>query len=297
MKVKAILLILTGLLTLTACGGNGVPPDVQAAPRLTVATSFYPIYIMTINIAKDVPGVRVVNVSPPVTGCLHDYQLNSADLRILAEAQVFVINGAGMESFLDKVIGQQPDLLLIDSSEGIPLLQTDSDGKPNPHLWVSVSDNILQVKNIGEGLAELDPAYASLYRANAEAYAERLADLRTRMHEGLDDLPNRDIITFHEAFPYLAEEFNLNNLTVIQREPGTEPSPAELAKTIELVQNSPVKALFAEPQYDSQAADIIARETGLEVFILDPAATGPMDPDAYIQIMEENQKTLMKALK
>ena len=87
------------------------------------------------------------------------------------------------------------------------------------------------------------------------------------MHKTLDNLPNRDIITFHEAFPYFAEEFDLHIVKVVNREPDSQPSAKELADTIRLIESTGVKAVFAEPQYSTDAAQIIAQESGAEVYI------------------------------
>ena len=88
--------------------------------------------------------------------------------------------------------------------------------------------NIEEVKNIASQLEILDPENNSAYEANANAYISKLEDLKTEMHAELDNLPNRDIITFHEAFPYFAEEFNLNIAGVIEIEPDSEPSAKEI---------------------------------------------------------------------
>ncbi|MCL6559426.1 MAG: metal ABC transporter substrate-binding protein [Firmicutes bacterium] len=302
MRKPATLLIIAVLLAavvifLPACQGQTPPPGKRTTSKtLTIATSFYPMYIATANIAGDVPGVKVLNITQPSTGCLHDYQLKPDDLKTLSEAQIFVVNGAGMESFMEKVVEQQPDLKIVDASKGIPLIKGDGEEGDNPHVWVSISDAIQQVKNIGLQLAALDPDHAAQYSANTTAYADKLEALRARMHQALDGAKKRDIVTFHEAFPYFAREFNLNIVAVIEREPGSEPSAAELADTIATVKKSKIKALFAEPQYPAKAAETIARETGAKVFILDPVVTGPMEPDAYLKIMESNMKILEEAL-
>ena len=85
-----------------------------AAP-FRIVTSFYPIYITILNVAKNVPGVQVVNLTPPFAGCLHDYQLAPRDMKILAGADVFVINGAGMESFHDEAVRLSPEMKMIGS--------------------------------------------------------------------------------------------------------------------------------------------------------------------------------------
>ncbi|OPX84186.1 MAG: High-affinity zinc uptake system binding-protein ZnuA precursor [Pelotomaculum sp. PtaB.Bin104] len=291
-----LLVIIT--LFLSACQGQTPPaPEKQAnGQTLTIATSFYPVYIATMNIAGDIPGVNVVNMTQPTTGCLHDYQLRPDDLKTLSEAQILVINGAGMESFMDKVVEQQPGIKIANASEGIQLIKNEGEEGDNPHVWVSLTNAIKQASNIGLQLATLDPDHAAQYSANTTAYIDRLKALRASMHQVLDRANHRDIITFHEAFNYFAQEFNLNIVAVIEQEPGSEPSAAELAGIIETVRSSKIKALFAEPQYAAKAAETIARETGVKVFILDPVVTGPMDPDAYIKIMESNLKILEEAL-
>ena len=264
---------------------------------VTVATSFYPMYIFSLNVAKDIPNVKVVNMTKPMTGCLHDYSITTDNLKTLDGAQVFVTNGADMESFMDKVTEQMPNLKIIDSSKGIELIKNEGDEGYNPHLWVSISNAITQVKNIGEQLATLDPINAQKYKANTEAYIVKLEAQRAKMHKSLDSVKNRDIVTFHEAFPYFAKEFNFNIVGVIEREPGSEPSAKDLQSTIEQVKKLKVKALFAEPQYPTKAVETIATETGSKVYSLDPIVTGPMDADAYINIMDSNLKILEEALK
>jgi zinc transport system substrate-binding protein len=264
---------------------------------LRIMTSFYPVYIATLNVAGGIPGVEVRNLTQPQTGCLHDYQMSPEDLVQLGAADVFVVNGAGMEAFLDKVVQQRPGLKIVTASDGIELIKGEGEEGDNPHVWVSVALHLQQVRNIAAQLVLADPAHADGYSRNAAAYSARLESLRTKMHEGLKDIQTRNIITFHEAFPYFAKEFNLNIAAVIEREPGSEPSAKELADTIGIVKKAKVKALFAEPQYPSKAAEVIARESGAKVYTLDPGVTGPMKADAYLEIMERNLAELQKALK
>lgn len=292
------------ILLLSGCGTNNeVKPTVSLAKdtktdrSITIAASFYPMYIFTLNVAKDIPNVNVVSLTKPTTGCLHDYALTPDDMKTLEGAQVLVINGADMESFMDKITGQMPDLKIIEASEGIPLIKGEGDEGDNPHVWLSITDAITQVKTIGEQLAAIDPANAVKYQENTQAYIVKLETLRSKMHQALDGVQQRNIVTFHEAFPYFAKEFNLNIVGVIEREPGSAPSAKELSETIEQIRSLEIKALFAEPQYPAKAAEAIANETGAKVFTLDPIVTGPMDADSYTNLMESNLLTLQEALK
>jgi len=296
--ISALLLAAMIVLTLAGCvhkAGNHTVDDGQ----FTIVTSFYPVYIATINVARDIPGVKVINMTKPVTGCLHEYSLRPEDLKTLEKADAFVINGAGMESFLDDVVKQYGELRIVEASRGIKLLKDES-GEENPHVWVSIENYITYVNNIAEGLSEIDINNSDKYVKNGAEYVKKLTALREEMHDALDGLKNRDIVTFHEAFPYFAHEFDLNVAAVINREPGTEPAPKELAEIIETVSGLGVKALFAEPQYSSKSAEAIARETGAKVYILDPLVTGEADAggyDAYIEAMKKNKEVLLEALR
>ena len=304
-KFVFFIILLISITVLSGCGSNkGVDSrsssdSTSTEKNFTIVTSFYPMYISTINVTKDIPSVEVINMTKPQTGCLHDYQLTPQDLITVGNADAFVINGAGMETFLDDILKQQANLNIIDASKGIELIK-DPSGEDNAHVWVSISDSIIQVRNIADQLSLADPENAAQYKANADAYIVKLEALKEKMHSSLDNITNRDIITFHEAFPYFAREFDLNIVDVIEREPGTVPSPKELEETIKIVKDSKVKALFTEPQYPAKAAETIANETGAKIYPLDPGVTGEATENAYddyLNIMENNLKSLEEALK
>ena len=299
---SAFLCLLTALcLILAGCGagntgsssGNATDKD----GKFHIVTTFYPMYIDAINIAKGIDDVTVTNMTKPQTGCLHDYQLTTEDMKTLEKADALVANGAGMENFLDKVIKEQKNLKVIDASKGMELLK-DGD-EENPHVWLSITADIQQVKNITGQLKAADPKHADAYQANADAYIAKLEALKKEMHEALDNVPHKDIVTFHEAFPYFAKEFGLHILTVIEREPGSEPTPAELQAVIEQVKPLAAKVLFTEPQYSPDAAKTIARETGARIYTLDPIVIGEANEsamDAYLTTMRKNMDTLKEAL-
>jgi len=298
-RFKYVLMLAVVMLSLllSGCGGQEAQKDKNG--DFVIVTSFYPMYIDVLNITDGVEGVKVVNMTKPQTGCLHDYQLTTEDLKTLESADAFVVNGAGMESFLDKVTSQQKNLKIIEASKSDKINLLKDGEEENPHVWLSVTYAIEQVKAINRQLCEADPKHEQQYKDNTMAYVEKLMNLREEMHGELDNLPHKDIVTFHEAFPYLAKEFKLNIVSVVEREPGTEPTPKELEELIEQVKGLPVKVLFTEPQYSPTAAETIARETGARLYKLDPVVTGEATPeakDAYLNTMRENMKVLKEAL-
>lgn len=314
-KVKAkyigiISLSILIIISIIYTGNKNVFSSETLDKELTICTSLYPMHIMALNITTDLPDARLVSVTTPETGCLNDIQLSVTDMKTLDKSDIFIINGAGMEDYLEKVASTFPDLLVIDASKNINLKEVtpsheqhhgsedhdDHNHDINPHVWVSISLAIQQVQSIGEQLAHLDQANKDLYLKNTESYISKLEKLKDRMHRELSDLKYRDIITIHDAFPYLAQEFDLNILAVVQRESDSEPSARELAETIDLVRKNEVRCIFVEPQFPDLAAKTIARETGAKVYTLNPASSGPLQNNAYLDIMENNLQILKEAL-
>ena len=275
----------------------------------TIVTSFYPIYIFALNLTDGLEGVEVRNLTAPDTGCLHDYQLQTGDMKKLAAADAFLINGAGMESYLAGVMEAFPELKSVDASQGIELICSDEQehghghdhdhSDVNAHVWLDAENAQIMVRNLAEGLMEACPEQAEAIAANRDAYLARLEALDGEITAALADLPRRDMVTFHEAFPYFARAYGLNVAAVVNREPSDSLSPAKLAELVKLVRSLGVPPLFVEPQYEDMAAQTLARETGAAVFTLDPAVTGPEEnvPLTYYEdVMRANVQVLITAL-
>ena len=266
----------------------------------TVVTSFYPIYLLALNLCADIPEVAVVNLEPPQTGCLHDVQLTAGDMRALAEADVFLVNGADMESYLAHVFDALPELPVVDASAGVELLPSLTGETPfNPHIWLDAGNAMTMVRNLADGLTAAIPAHAEQIAANRDACLARLEALDAELRTGLSDVPRRDIVTFHEAFPYFAKAYGLNVAAVVAKEPGEALSPRELAELIETVRSLGNPPLFTEPQYADLAARTVSAETGAAVYELDPCVTGPeteIPLTYYEDVMRANLAVLREAL-
>ncbi|MBQ4330712.1 MAG: zinc ABC transporter substrate-binding protein [Spirochaetaceae bacterium] len=280
------------------CSKKVSPPTSSSAAegedQLTITASFYPLYVMLLNITENVPGLSLNLMAPADTGCLHHYHLSPADMKLLQDTDIMVVNGAHMEEFMDKVLETLDQNAIVTATGDWPLVDD------NPHVWVSPAGAIHQVQQIADGLARRDPANSQRYQQNAAAYTAKLQTLLDKMHHQLDPLAGASMITFHEAFPYFAAEFNLDLAGSIQREPDSEPTAKELVETIALIREVQERqgqvALFAEVDFASSAAEVIAAETGLSVHQLDPAVTGIIHKDAYLQAMERNATILQQAL-
>ncbi|MDO4483470.1 MAG: metal ABC transporter substrate-binding protein [Clostridia bacterium] len=284
----------------------------------TAVTSFYPIYVFAANLTDGIEGIELYNLAAPGTGCLHDYQLQTGDMKTLAGADVFLVNGAGMESYLAHVYEAFPNLPVVVASEGIPLLDEENQllegdhshddhddhdhdhGEVNAHVWLDVKNAQAMVTNLCEGLCQAWPRHREALEANRDRYLAQLQQLDDDLHAGLDNLPKKDIITFHEAFPYFANAYGLNVVGVVNREPGDALSPAQLSRLVKTVVDLGAPPLFTEPQYADMAARTISQETGAPIYQLDPVVTGPEGAaDAkgqYETAMRENMAVLQQAL-
>ena len=299
--MKKILSLVIALLML-------IPAGAQAA---TVVTSFFPIYVFTLNLTQGIDGLQLESLTAPDAGCLHDYQLQTCDMKLLDQADVFLINGAGMESYLSGVFDAFPELPVVDASHGVTLLESclehdhsaDDDHshehEVNAHIWLDAENAILMVRNLAEGLMAQLPQHAEVIAANRDAYIARLTNLDAELTASLAALPHKRIITFHEAFPYFAAAYGLEVAAVLNHEPEDALSPralAELCKTVRAEGNPP---LFVEPQYDDAAARTVSRETGAKVYTLDPivtAPTGDIPLTWYEDTMRNNLLILLEAL-
>lgn len=290
------------LLTLLLCCGCGA----QAEETRLVA-SFYPVYILAENVLRDVPGVTLTSMTAPSTGCLHDYQLLTSDMRALSGAAAFLINGAGMEAgFLPEIQAQLPQLAIVDCSPGVALIAEDEEhahehpdhdhGEYNAHIWLDPQNAIQMVRNLESGLSALLPQQAEKIRQNAEEYIARLEAVDAELAAAIAALPRKQIVTFHEAFPYFAKAYGLEVVAVVALEPDEPLSPRMLAEVVEAVRAAGNPPLFADPQYSGAALNAISQETGAPIYTLDPLVTGEGGLTAYEDAMRQNLAVLEQAL-
>ena len=295
--MKRIAALLLALLTVSLSG------CVAGAEDVDLMATFYPVYILAENVLDGVEGVTLSSMTPPSTGCLHDYQLLTSDMRALAKCSALIINDAGMETFLPDVTGQFPNLAVIDCSQGVELLAEEAEHGHdhdqetyNAHIWLAPKNAIQMVENIRDGLSSLLPDQKDRIAANAEAYIEKLTALDGELRAAIEPLPRKQIVTFHEAFPYFAQAYGLEVAAVVALEPDEPISPRMLKQVIEKVKAAGNPPLFSEPQYENTALRAVAQETGAPIYELDPLVTGGGEKTAYEDVMRKNLQVLLEAL-
>ena len=275
----------------------------EAYDILTVVTSFYPMYIATLNIVDGVKGVRLENLSEPQTGCLHDFQLTPEDMKLLSTADVFVINGGGIESFMSDVAKAYPKLDVVEACENVVLLsddESDSDhdhdhGDENAHAWMSVPRYRTMVKTIASHLAQKDEAHAEEYYANAEKYDAKLAKLEKEQDSLKSLTDGQNIVIFHEAYAYVADDFSMNACYLLDLDEERSVSAGEIKQVISAIKDDGVSVILAEELYGKSMGDTVSRETDVHVVYIDPLNRGEYDKDSYLNGMEQNIELIKDA--
>lgn len=278
-----VITVVSGLLTNIYVRESGSKQEEQT---LTVVTSFYPMYIAALNVIGDTDGVHLQNLSEPQTGCLHDFQLTPEDMKLLSKADVFIINGGGIESFMKDVAKSYPDLTIIEASEGIDLLEDEVE--ENAHAWMSVATYEEQVNHIAEGLAAADEKHASDYQKHADAYTVKLDALKERQQKVAEKIKGQSVILFHEAYDYVADDYGLDVAYVLDLDEERQVSAGEVADVLAAVRDDHVKYILAEELYGKSMGDTVEKETDAKVIYLDALNRGDYDADSYIKGMSAN---------
>lgn len=295
--MKHTVMIGVALLFLSGAGcAPGAGPVPEGGERLLVAASIAPLA----DFARQVGGdhVQVITLVPPGASP-HTYELTPSQVEQVARARVLVLNGVGLEYWSDKLVqsADNPKLIVVDTSEGIAILEGDADEPGgNPHIWLDPENAIAQVAHIRDALIEADPAHTGDYRANAEKYVGELRALDQEIASEVATWQSREFIAFHPAWLYFARRYGLAQAAVIEESPGREPSPADVAAIIETAKRIGAKAIFAEPQFSPKVAQTIAEESGAHVLFLDPLGSNLDDPSS-LTLMRYNVTEMAKALR
>lgn len=279
----------------------------QQDSELTVVTSFYPMYIAAMNVIGDTPGVDLQNLSEPQTGCLHDYQLTPADMKLLSGADVFIVNGGGIESFLSDVAADYKNLSIVNACEGLNLLSEEDEGEEhtredghnhgdvNAHAWMSIALYKQQVENILEGLCRIDPKHQDAYESNAKEYLAKLEDLEKEQQSLKEELAGKHIVIFHEAYAYVAEDYDMEISYTMDLDEERQVSAGEVADVMGAIEKNDISVVLAEELYGKDMGDTVERETDAKVCYLDTLTRGEYEKDSYLDAMRHNMELLKEA--
>lgn len=313
----------TLLLSLSGCGGStpAPAPTKQEEGKLRILATTYPIYLFASAITDGVEGVEVTQLITGDLSCLHDYTLTVNDMKAIEAADIIVMNGAGLEDFMDDALATS-SAAVIDCSEGVEVLPSqgyedhedhdeeedqvhDHTGEYDPHFWLDPTRAMGMMEHISQKLAEMDAGNAQLYSVNLKDITTSypLDQVEQFVHaavgtSSLSDLcSSTKLITFHDGLQYFADAFGLDLLKSIQEEEGAEASAADIREIVALIREHNIPAIFVEKNGSDSTANAIARETGVAVYTLDLLMSGDeAGLDHYSSAMYRNLQTIAEAL-
>lgn len=312
------LALMSLLLSSIATGCNdrssSSPPAPQSAPQVEavalpsnqpkVVTTFLPMYWFTRAVAGEEAQVEIL--VPPGTE-IHEYQATPANVQAIATSDVLVKNGLGLEEFLEDTIKNAGNSKLkqVEASKGIkpvaeisPVEETAKDEEHghghtegNPHVWLDPVLAQQQVNNIRDGLIAADPQNKAIYTTNAANYIKQLQALDREFRQSLQKYPNCAFVTFHDAYPYLAQRYKLKQVAVVEI-PEDQLSPQDIQRAIAAVKKYNVKVVFGEPGTDNRLLKNLSQDLNLTFRPLDPLEAGETSPQHYFTAMRANLKSL-----
>lgn len=294
-KFLFVIAVMLSSVLMVSCGEAQKTEDSE----INVTASFYPIYILAENVIGNTEGINLQNMAQPQTGCLHDYQLSTGDMKKLDTTDIFLINGGGMESFLDNALELFPQLNIVDTSKGTVSLENDGhdheeegedehshNHEENSHFWILPQNAAVQAENICEALSEVCPDKADEFRENTDSFIESLNDIETFDGNGMK------VCIFNEAFAYLHLSYGLDVRLCVEMDENQTPSAKEMAEIITTVKEENISLLIAADDASKAIADTVARETDAKVVVLDPVLTGDFSPESYAEALNENARIL-----
>lgn len=315
-------MVFLSLIGFFVCLAAGSEKKINKDGEFLLVTSFYPMYVLAENLTAGAADVTVSNLTENQTGCLHDYQLTSRDMKLLSRADAFLVNGAGMELFLEKVIESNGELPVIEASHGIALLEgvahdhaADAGHEPehetehdeeshedhahahaeNGHVWMDVERYRAQAETVSNKLQALLPEQAEVLSQAAKAYDEKLGVLSAGVTDLKEHTKGIHVVIFHEAFAYLAESLGMEVLMTLSLDEETVPSAGEIAEVIEEIKYHKTALILIEKEHASYADKILA-ETDAKVVYINPITTGDGAADSYLAGMWENLSAIRQVV-
>jgi zinc/manganese transport system substrate-binding protein len=273
----------------------------QPPEKLPVVATFS----ILADFARNVGGERIeVTALVGPNGDTHVYQPKPADAKELGAARLILVNGLGLEGWIDRLIkASGAKALVVVATKGIKPQQMREEGRieQDPHAWQSIANAKIYVANIRDALIAVDPDGASAYRANADAYHGKLDALEKEVTGKIAEIPpkQREIITTHDAFGYFGTAYGFRFIAPEGVSTETEASARDVAKIIRQIKAQKIPAVFLENVTDPRLARNIATESGAKIGgTLYSDALSPPDGPAgtYIEMMRNNIRELSAAL-
>ena len=289
-----LVFLLQSILVTVFTGPANLHAELKVASLSTIST----------DLARQIGGdrVKITEIIRPGIDP-HDFQPTTRDIRNVAEADLVLFTGKGMEGFLGKLVDSvEGKTRFIDVSKGIPSLRLEEDGRlvEDPHWWHSVSNMRPAARNVADAFAKADPANSGYYGAHLENLLDSYDDLERWIRVKVAELPRskRKLVTSHDALQYFVRDYGFVILPVKGVSTGEEPSSKHVKELIGIIRKEGVKSVFFESIENSRAVNQIALETGARMGgVLYSDGLGEKEASTYDSMMRHNVSTIVDGLK
>lgn len=265
----------------------------QKSPtKLKVAVTIFPLYDLTKNIAGD--KVEVIQILPPGASP-HTFEVTPSTLKKLEGTGIVFQIGMGLDTWVEDITSSLDSIKKIPVSEGIKLKKEVTGNDPggvNPHYWLSLTNGKIIAKNITEALKTEDPENANFYQSQFNTYSQDLAKENQYLLAKMGNLSNRNLVTFHDAWLYFADDFGLVVVATFEPFPGKEPTPKYLAELQTVIKKYNIKTIFSEPQLSDEIIKSFTKDLGVNLAVLDPLG-GVAGRDSFINLMRYNVEVII----
>lgn len=309
--IKKVLGTISALIitaSLVGCSNNEAIQTNTNSNKINVVTSFYGMKALVEEIGKD--KVQIYNIVPEGTEP-HDFEPKAKDMEKINEAELFIINGAGMENWSEKVLNaiNSDSLQVIDSSKGVEFIKSEDShpeeetteneeehGEYDPHTWLGIEAAKVQGKNIMEALTKADQDNKEFYEENYKAFEASMNELLNTYKPKFDELANKNFITGHATFGYLCKDLGLEQNSIEGVFSEGEPSPKKLEELVNYVRKNNVKVIFTETLSSPEVSETLAREVKGKTEKIYTMHSSE-DNKTFVEAMKYNVETIYNSLK
>jgi zinc transport system substrate-binding protein len=281
------------------CGCLLAPASATAQPpkTLKIGVTLHPYYSWTANIVGSLPGYEVRPILPGEIDA-GDYQPRPHDIKKLVDLDAIVLNGIGHDDFILPMIKSSGNrkLTIIRVNEATPQIRASRGTGVNSHTFISFTNAIQQTYTIQKALAALRPADAAALQKNAAEYARRLRLIKSKASQQLAEAKITRVVTVHDGYGYLLQEFGLEVAGVVQPAHGLTPSAGELRDMVKLLQREKIRVVFSEDTFPAAMLKVLRDEAGVKAYVITHIASGAYTADKFEREMQRNVETMIQAL-
>ena len=286
------MMLVTGAVTFL-----GAPASAQTPHSLKIGITLHPYYSWTVNVVGKLPGYEVRPILPGEIDA-GDYQPRPEDIKKIVDLDAIVINGIGHDDFIMPMIkaSGNKQLKIIRVNDETPQIRSVHGTSANSHTFISFTNAIQQTYAIARAIGAMRPADAVALQANAADYARRLRLIKAAAATKLAEAKITRVVTVHDGYGYLLQEFGLEVAGVVQPAHGLTPSAAELKQMVALLQREHIKVVFSEATFPESLLKVLRDEAGVKVYTITHIASGAFTADKFEREMQANVDTMVRAM-